>query len=76
MSERIPMTRAGYEKLADELKQLKTVDVVTALDGDEVRMSIAYDVVEGGPRYAAQQKVTVPAKKVELLIENFNFQRQ
>jgi transcription elongation factor GreA len=26
MSERIPMTRAGYDKLEEELKRLKTVD--------------------------------------------------
>ena len=63
--------------LADsESRQLKMIEVSTSLDGDAVQVEILNESLKDGPSYTARQVVTVPAQKVELTIENFNFQRQ
>ena len=56
--------------------QMKMVEVSTSLDGDAVDVEILNESIEGGPTYTARQIVKVPAQKVELTIENFNFQKQ
>jgi len=57
-------------------RQLKMIEVSTSLDGDSVEVEILNETLEDGPSYTARQIVKVPAQKVELTIENFNFQRQ
>ena len=57
-------------------RQMKMIEVVTSLDGDAVQVEILNDTLTDGPSYTARQIVTVPAQKVELTIENFNFQKQ
>ena len=57
-------------------QQLKMIEVSTSLDGDAVEVEIRNEALETGPSYTARQIVKVPAQKVELTIENFNFQRQ
>jgi hypothetical protein len=57
-------------------RQLKMIQVSTSLDGDSVEVEILNESLEDGPSYTARQVVKVPAQKVELTVENFNFQRQ
>ena len=57
-------------------RQLKMIQVSTSLDGDSVDVEILNESLENGPSYTARQIVKVPAQKVELTVENFNFQRQ
>jgi transcription elongation factor GreA len=55
MSERIPMTRAGYDKLADELKQLKTVE--RRAISKEIEVARAHgDISENAEFHAAKEK--------------------
>lgn len=49
---------------------------MTALQGDTVNATVVYGVVPGGPQYAAQTSVSVPAKEVTMVIENFNYVKQ
>ncbi len=57
-------------------KQLKLITVKTSLDGDAVDVQITSENLDDGLSYTARQIVKVPAKKVELLIENYDFRRQ
>ena len=57
-------------------RQLKKIAVVTSLEGDAVEVEILNETLQDGLSYAARQIVKVPAKKVQLTIENFNFQQQ
>jgi hypothetical protein len=57
-------------------QQLKMIEVSTSLDGDAVEVEIRNETLENGPSYTARQIVKVPAQKMELMVENFNFQRQ
>ena len=57
-------------------KQVKMVEVKTTLDGDAVTMEILNDSLDDGLSFTSRQFVKVPAQKVELTIENFNFLRQ
>ena len=57
-------------------RQLKMIQVSTSLDGDSVDVEILNESLENGPSYTARQIVKVPAQKVELTVENFNFLRQ
>jgi len=57
-------------------RQMKMIEVVTSLDGDAVQVEILNEKLQDGPSYTARQIVKVPAQKVELTIENFNFQKQ
>jgi hypothetical protein len=50
--------------------------VQTSLDGDPVDMKITSEHLDDGLSYTARQVVKVPAKKVELIIENYDFKRQ
>jgi len=59
-----------------ETKQLKIITVQTSLDGDAVDVKITGENLDDGLSYTARQVVKVPAKKVELIIENFDFRRQ
>jgi transcription elongation factor GreA len=55
MSERIPMTQAGYDKLADELKQLKTVE--RRVISKEIEAARAHgDISENAEFHAAKEK--------------------
>jgi len=55
MSERIPMTRAGYDKLGEELKRLKTVDRRTI--SKEIEVARAHgDISENAEFHAAKEK--------------------
>ena len=57
-------------------KQLKIIEVKTSLDGDAVEVQIISENLDDGLSYTAHQIVKVPAKKVELRIENYDFRRQ
>ncbi len=57
-------------------KQLKLITVKTNLDGDAVDVQITSKSLDDGLSYTARQVVKVPAKKVELTIENYDFRRQ
>jgi transcription elongation factor GreA len=55
MSERIPMTRTGYDRLAAELKQLKSVDRREI--AKEIEAARAHgDISENAEFYAAKEK--------------------
>jgi transcription elongation factor GreA len=55
MSDRIPMTQAGYDKLADELKQLKTVE--RRAISKEIEVARAHgDISENAEFHAAKEK--------------------
>jgi transcription elongation factor GreA len=55
MSERIPMTQAGYDKLAAELKQLKTVD--RRVISKEIEVARAHgDISENAEFHAAKEQ--------------------
>jgi hypothetical protein len=56
--------------------QLKIITVQTSLDGDAVDVKITSEHLDDGLSYTARQVVKVPAKKVELIIENYDFRRQ
>jgi len=57
-------------------KQLKLITVKTSLDGDAVDVQIISKNLDDGLSYTARQVVKVPAMKVELIIENYDFRRQ
>jgi hypothetical protein len=48
----------------------------TALEGDPVTGTVTYGHVPGGPQYAEQITVAVPAKEVTAVVNNFNFIKQ
>ena len=48
----------------------------TTYTGDPVSGTVNYAQVPGGPKYASQTTVNVPAKQVITTIENFNFVKQ
>ena len=56
--------------------ELKIITVQTSLDGDAVDMKITSEHLDDGLSYTARQVVKVPAKKIELIIENYDFRRQ
>ncbi len=45
----------------------------TSLQGDPVNTTVTFGQVPGGPQYASQINVSVPAKNVSATITNFNF---
>ena len=57
-------------------KQLKIIEVKTNLDGDAVDVQIISKNLDDGLSYTSRQVVKVPAKKVELIVENYDFRRQ
>jgi len=57
-------------------KELKKSAINTALDGDAVQVETQHGKTPEGLSYTARQIVRVPAKKVEMTVENFNYQRQ
>jgi len=59
-----------------ESKQLKVILVQTSLDGDAVDVKITSETLDDGLSYTARQVVNVPARKVELTVENYDFRRQ
>jgi len=54
-------------------KQPVTYAFATALQGDAVKATVTFGQVPGGPQYASQMNITVPAKEVSATITNFNF---
>ena len=56
--------------------QLKLITVKTSLDGDAVDVQITSENLDDGLSYTARQVVKVPAMKVELIVENYDFRRQ
>lgn len=59
-----------------ESKQLKIITVQTSLGEDAVDVKITSENLDDGLSYTARQVVKVPAKKVELIVENYDFRRQ
>jgi hypothetical protein len=59
-----------------ESKQLKIITVQTSLDGDVVDVKITSENLDDGLSYTARQVIKVPAMKVELIVENYDFRRQ
>jgi hypothetical protein len=57
-------------------KQLKIIEVKTSLNGDAVDVQIISNNLDDGLSYTSRQTVRVPAKKVELIVENYDFRRQ
>ena len=57
-------------------KQLKIIEVKTSLEGDAVNVQIISENLDDGLSYTARQVVKVPARKVELIVENYDFRRQ
>jgi len=55
---------------------IKIIEVKTSLDGDAVDVQIISKNLDDGLSYTARQVVKVPAMKVELIIENYDFRRQ
>jgi hypothetical protein len=50
---------------------------MTTLQADTVNATVVYGVVpNGGPQYAEQTSIEVPAKQVTAVIENFNYVKQ
>jgi len=48
----------------------------TTLQGDTVNAKVDYGKVAGGPQYASQITVLVPAKEVTMVVQNFNYLKQ
>ena len=66
MSERIPMTRAGYDKLEAELKQLKTVD--RRAISKEIEVARAHgDISENAEFQAAKEKQSLVEGRVRAI---------
>jgi len=66
MSERIPMTRAGYEALEAELKQLKTVD--RRAISKEIEVARAHgDISENAEFHAAKEKQSHIEGRIRLI---------
>ena len=66
MSERIPMTRAGYDKLAAELKQLKTVD--RRAISKEIEAARAHgDISENAEFNAAKEKQSLVEGRIRTI---------
>ncbi len=66
MSERIPMTRAGYERLEAELKQLKTVD--RRAISKEIEVARAHgDISENAEFQAAKEKQSLVEGRVRAI---------
>ena len=59
-----------------DTKQLKIIEVQTSLDGDAVTVQIISNQLDDGLSYTERQTVKVPTKKVELIVENYDFRRQ
>jgi len=57
-------------------KQLRIIEVKTSLDGEAVDVQIISKNLDDGLSYTARQVVKVPAMKVELIIENYDFRRE
>ena len=49
---------------------------MTTLQGDTVHANVVYGKVAGGPQYASQISVSVPAKEVLMVVQNFNYVKQ
>jgi hypothetical protein len=54
-------------------KQPVTYAFATSLQGDAVNSTVTFGQVPGGPQYASQVNISVPAKEVSATITNFNF---
>ena len=66
MSERIPMTRTGYDKLAAELKQLKTVD--RRAISKEIEVARAHgDISENAEFSAAKEKQSLVEGRIRMI---------
>ena len=56
-------------------KQLKVITVKTRLETDVVDMMITSKTLDDGLSYTAKKAIKVPARKVELTVENYDFRR-
>ena len=54
-------------------RQPATYAFTTSLQGDAVNSTVTFGQVPGGPQYASQVNISVPAKEVSATITNFNF---
>jgi len=66
MSERLPMSRAGYEKLEDELRRLKSVERIKIVK--EIEIARAHgDISENAEFHAAKERQSHIEGRVRLL---------
>jgi hypothetical protein len=56
--------------------QPKLYNFATQLNGDTLNGQVHFGAVPGGPRYASQVNVTVPAKQLQMQVDNFDYVRQ
>lgn len=57
-------------------QQVRGMSVTTTFQGDAVQLNANFETVpNGGPNYAAFAEVSVPAKKLAVQIQNYNFTR-
>ena len=54
-------------------KQAVSYAFATSLQGDPVNCTVTFAQVPGGPQYASQINISVPAKEVSATVTNFNY---
>ncbi len=66
MSERIPMTRTGHDKLTEELKQLKTVE--RRAISKEIEVARAHgDISENAEFHAAKERQSLVEGRIRMI---------
>ena len=62
--------------LDQQTKRARRFTFATILDGDSMTGEVQYARVPGGPSYAAQTVIDIPAKKVRAKVETFDYVKQ
>ena len=70
-----PTDRMIYE-IAPDTQALERFMFHAALEGDPVEGEVRFATLADGPNYAARTTVTVPAKHLSAVVENFQYQKQ
>jgi len=58
-----------------ETQMMRRVEIETALDKKPVKVQSEFQSVTGGPTYQARSVVNYPEKEIELIVENYDYQR-